>query len=111
MGFGGNIKKIKQIFKKNKQVFCYCIPEYPLKIGKINWKKALKFDGFSDHTLGIVAPITYAVLKQKQNAKEIYIEKHVKLRTSKGPDAPVSINTEELTEMVKSLRIIEKIKF
>lgn len=110
MGMGGNQKKISNIFSKNKKTFCYCISDYPTKISKINWKKAITFDGFSDHTLGITAPITYALLKKQQNSKNIIIEKHVKLPNSKGPDANSSIDTNELSTMIKAIRQIEKLQ-
>lgn len=111
MGMGGNKKKIKQIFSNNKITFCYCISEYPTKIEKINWKEAIKFNGFSDHTLGISAPILFAILKKQNNAKEIIIEKHVKLKNSKGPDASSSMTTEEFAVMISTIREIEKINF
>ena len=110
MGMGGNRKKIENIFSKNKKIFCYCISEYPTKITKIDWKKAIKYDGFSDHTLGITAPLIFTILKKQQNAKNILIEKHVKLSNSKGPDAGSSIDTEELASLVSSVRKIEKLK-
>ena len=110
MGMGGNKKKIKKIFLKNKKLFCYCISEYPTDIKKIDWKNAIKYDGFSDHTLGIVAPITFAILKKQSNSKNILIEKHVKLKNSKGPDASSSITTQELSELIKNIRQIEKLK-
>ena len=53
-------------------------------MNKIDWKNAIKFDGFSDHTLGIIAPIIFTILKKIKNSKKIYIEKHVKLKNSKG---------------------------
>ena len=108
MGMGGNKKKIRQIFKKNKPVFCYCISEYPLEFKKIRWDEAIKHDGFSDHTEGIVAPILYCLLKKQKKIKSVYIEKHVKLKNSKGPDANSSINTEVLREMISYIRTIEK---
>ncbi len=111
MGMGGNKKKIEKIFSKNKKIFCYCISEYPTKINKINWKQAIKYDGFSDHTLGIIAPIIFATLKKQKHARNILIEKHVKLENSKGPDADSSINTNELKELVRSIRNIEKMEF
>jgi N,N'-diacetyllegionaminate synthase len=111
MGFGGNRKKIEKIFSNNKIVFCYCIPEYPLNFKKINWKKAIKFDGFSDHTLGITAPVVFSILKKINKTKSIVIEKHVKLKNSKGPDASSSITTEELSQMVSSLRSLESSSF
>ena len=110
MGMGGDKKYIKKIFSKNKTTFCYCISEYPLLIKKINWKSATLLDGFSDHTLGIAAPIIYATLKKYQGAKNIMIEKHVKLKNSKGPDASSSIDTEEFSKMIKSIRIVENSK-
>ena len=42
--------------------------------------------------------------------KEIFIEKHVKLKNSKGPDASSSIDTNELKVLVDQVRIIEKLR-
>ena len=110
MGMGGNKNKISKIFNKKKATFCYCISEYPLKIEKINWNEAKKYDGFSDHTMGILAPIVFTILKNQRQTNKIYIEKHVKLINSKGPDASTSITTEQLAEMIKQIRVIEKVK-
>ena len=77
MGMGGNKKKILKIFSKNNKTFCYCISEYPLEFEKIDWAMAPQYDGFSDHTMGIMAPIIFTILKKIKNSKKIYIEKHV----------------------------------
>ena len=61
MGMGGDKKKIQKIFLKNKIIFCYCISEYPLEFNKINWKKAVNYDGFSDHTMDITASILFTI--------------------------------------------------
>ena len=111
MGMGGNIRKIKKIFSKNQTIFCYCISDYPLKFNKINWKKAVSYDGFSDHTLDISAPILFTILKKQKKSKNILIEKHVKLKNSKGPDASTSIDTEKLCELISNIRILEKANF
>ena len=108
MGMGGNKKKISKIFENNKTTFCYCISDYPLNFDKINWIDAVKYDGFSDHTMDIVAPILFTLLKKQKKSKKIYIEKHVKMINSGGPDASTSISTEKLSEMVKRIRMIEK---
>ena len=108
MGMGGNKGKISKIFEKNNTIFCYCISDYPLKFEKINWKQAIKYDGFSDHTMNIVAPILFTILKKQKRSKRIYIEKHVKIENSKGPDASTSISTIQLSEMIKNIRLIEK---
>ncbi len=111
MGMGGNKKTIQKIFSNNKIIFCYCISKYPTQLKKINWKEAVKYNGFSDHTLGITAPILFTMLKKQKNTKEIIIEKHVKLKNSKGPDASTSMTTEQFASMISSIREIEKIKF
>ena len=108
---GGNKKKILKIFSKNNKTFCYCISEYPLKFEKIDWAIALQNDGFSDHTMGIMAPIIFTILKKIKNSKKIYIEKHVKLKNSKGPDASTSITTEQLKELISQIRMIGRFRF
>ena len=110
MGMGGNKKKISKIFENNKTTFCYCISDYPLNFDKINWIDAVKYDGFSDHTMDIVAPILFTLLKKQKKSRKIYIEKHVKMINSRGPDASTSISTEKLSEMVKRIRMIEKMR-
>jgi len=57
-----------------------------------------------------LAPVLYSMLKKQKLSKRIYIEKHVKSSDSKGPDASTSITTEKLSEMVKQIRKIEKMK-
>ena len=111
MGMGGSKKKIEKIFLKNHITFCYCISDYPLNFKKINWKKAVNFDGFSDHTMGITAPILFTILKKQKKSKQIIIEKHVKLENSKGPDASTSIDTKQLSDLISHIRIFEKTNF
>ena len=111
MGMGGDKKQIMKIFSKNKTIFCYCISEYPTSLEKINWKEAEKYDGFSDHSMGIVAPILFTLLKKQVNAKHITIEKHVKLENSKGPDASTSITTEQLKALTTQISAIERFRF
>ena len=111
MGMGGNKKKLQNIFLKNKVTFCYCISDYPLNFNKINWKKAVTFDGFSDHTMNIAAAILFATLKKQKKSKQIIIEKHVKLKNSKGPDASTSIDTKQLSDLISHIRLFEKTNF
>ena len=112
MGMGGNKKYLEKLFSKNKEcIFCYCISKYPLKFEEINWGKALKFNGFSDHTMDIIAPIVFVTLKNQLGTKSIFVEKHVKISQSKGPDASSSMNVDQLRELVSYIRIIEKKNF
>ena len=110
MGMGGNRKFIEKSLLKNNLKFCYCLSDYPLKIQKMNWQNAIKYDGLSDHTDGIAAPILFSGLIKKRNLKQIIIEKHVKLFDSKSLDASTSIDTEQFKIMNQSIRSIEKIK-
>ena len=110
MGMGGDKQKIKNIFKKNNITFCYCISKYPTQFHEIDWNNAIRFDGFSDHTTGIIAPIVFTILKKTHNSKNILIEKHVKLANSKGPDASSSLEVKRFSEMISSIRTIEKTK-
>ena len=48
--------------------------------------------------------------KKQKKSKNIIIEKHVKLNNSRGPDASSSIDTQDLSELVKIIRQIEKLK-
>ena len=107
MGMGGNKKRIMKILSKNKKTFCYCISEYPAPFEKINWNNALKYDGFSDHSLGIDAPFLFILLKKHIPKKNITIEKHIKLKNSKGPDASTSITTGLLKELISNIGSIE----
>ena len=110
MGMGGNKEKIKNIFKNNDTTFCYCISKYPTKFNEIDWEKAIKYDGFSDHTIEITAPILFTTLKKINGSKKIIIEKHVKLLNSKGPDASSSIDIIKFSEMISNIRTISKAK-
>ncbi len=73
----------------------YCIPDYPANPNDISWTEILKYDGFSDHCVGITEAVKYAKLKP-----DGIIEKHVKLKDSKGPDAFFSITTQELATLI-----------
>jgi len=84
----------------NNDYELYCIPEYPANPDDIDWDAILELDGFSDHTLGIGAAIKYGRL-----CPDGIIEKHVKLKDSKGPDAHFSITTQELATLITRLTI------
>ena len=109
MGMGGDKKQIMKIFSKSKKTFCYCISEYPAPFEKINWEEGIKYDGFSDHSIGIDAPFLFTLLKKQTRTKQITIEKHVKLKNSRGPDASTSITTDLLKELISRIKLIDKL--
>ncbi len=95
----------------NKLIVLHCTTNYPTPHEEINLRAitTLKKEfknipiGFSDHTLGIEAPIAAVALGAK------VIEKHLTLdKNLSGPDHKASLEPEELKKMVMSIRNIEK---
>jgi N-acetylneuraminate synthase/N,N'-diacetyllegionaminate synthase len=91
-------------------ILLHCVSNYPAKIEDVNLraletlKQAFKLPvGFSDHTLGITTPIAAVALGA------CIIEKHFTLdRNLPGPDHKASLDPDELKEMVKAIRDVEK---
>lgn len=107
---GNGIEKntIEKQFEQKTFQYTYCIAKYPALDQDIIWSKVLKYDFFSDHTLGITIPLTFVILKNSLHVRDIFIEKHVKLDNSTGPDAPFSITFDELQNLTEHIRRIEK---
>lgn len=88
----------------------HCNTEYPTPMEDVNLTAMLTIGkefgtaiGYSDHTLGIEVP-TAAVALGAQ-----IIEKHFTLdNTMRGPDHAASLEPQELKDMVKAIRNIEK---
>lgn len=91
-------------------ILLHCTTSYPTSYDQVNMnvlhtlKEAFGLPvGYSDHTLGIEIPIMAVSMGAK------VIEKHFTLdRTMEGPDHFASLEPNELKEMVKSIRNIEK---
>ncbi|MBB2149902.1 pseudaminic acid synthase [Pedobacter gandavensis] len=87
-----------------------CTSSYPAPIEEANLvmikdlaERFGTISGLSDHTMGSTAPIVATVMGAK------IIEKHFILdRSIGGPDASFSMNEQEFSEMVKSVREAEK---
>lgn len=88
----------------------HCNTEYPTPMEDVNLKAMLtirdKFQtpvGYSDHTLGIEVPIAAVAMGAT------IIEKHFTLdHQMEGPDHKASLEPQELKQMVKAIRNIEK---
>lgn len=95
---------------QKKVTLLHCTTEYPAPYEDVNLKciETLKTAfglpvGYSDHTNGIAVPIAAAALGAT------VVEKHFTLdRNMEGPDHRASLEPEELSAMVKSIRIVEK---
>ena len=88
----------------------HCNTEYPTPFTDVNLKAMQRMRnefqlevGYSDHTKGIEVPIAAVALGAT------IIEKHFTLdRNMEGPDHKASLEPQELAEMVKCIRNIEK---
>ena len=93
-------------------VLLHCNSLYPTPVEVVNlraletMKNAFKVPvGFSDHTLGIHIPLAAVAMGA------CLIEKHFTLsREMKGPDHSFAIEPDELKEMVRCIREVEKAK-
>ncbi|MFB0500164.1 MAG: N-acetylneuraminate synthase [Candidatus Hadarchaeaceae archaeon] len=95
----------------NKIILLHCVANYPaanedanlLAINTMRQKFKLPV-GYSDHTLGIAAPIAAAALGA------VIIEKHFTLnRKLPGPDHFYALEPSELKTMVEGIRAVEKL--
>ncbi len=94
----------------NKLILLHCVSNYPTTYEEVNlkamdtMKQAFKLPvGYSDHTKGIEVPIAAVAMGA------IVIEKHFTLdKNMEGPDHKASLNPEELSIMIKSIRNVEK---
>ena len=99
---------IAGIDKKDLTIL-HCNTEYPTPFTDVNLlamltiKKELNVDvGYSDHTLGIEAPIAAVAIGAK------IIEKHFTIdRNLPGPDHAASLEPNELIDMIKAIRNID----
>ena len=95
---------------KKNVVLMHCVTDYPVRDNFANLRSinTLKNNfqlttGYSDHTLGIEAPLIAASLGAK------LIEKHITLDNKmKGPDHKASLNLSDFKIMVSSIRKFEK---
>jgi sialic acid synthase SpsE len=103
---------LKAIFStgNRKVVLLHCIAEYPAMPQKLNLKKIPLLEkrfglatGFSDHSLGITAGIAAVPLGAKVLEKHFTIDKKMP-----GPDQWLSIDPEELKQLVAAVRLTEK---
>ncbi len=111
----GEVEEALQIFinegiKRDDITLMHCLSSYPAPSTEVNLKaiQTLKHafmcpTGYSDHTLGIIAPIMAVTLGAE------VIEKHLTLdRTLDGPDHQASLEPEEFKKMVDAIRETER---
>jgi len=97
-------------YHRENIILLHCNTEYPTPYNDVNLNAMVtmkeKFNvkvGYSDHTEGIAVPIAAVALGAA------VIEKHFTLdKTLPGPDHKASLEPQELTQMVTTIRNIEK---
>lgn len=96
----------KSEFYNNPKIkWLYCVPKYPCSLEEIDFSELNKFDGFSNHCPQFIAPLSAAIL-----GAEI-IEIHITSdKTENFVDNNVSFDYNELKDLVKAIRLSEKIK-
>ena len=95
----------------NDIIVLKCTSAYPAPLEEANLKMipniAETFNvvsGFSDHTLGITAPIAAVTLGAKVIEKHFILDKSIG-----GPDADFSLDKKEFSEMIQAVRDTEKL--
>jgi len=109
----GEVAEAVEVIRKEgaaEIILLHCVSSYPAKIEDMNLKamETLKTAfqlpvGLSDHSIGVTIPIAATALEAS------IIEKHFTLdKNLPGPDHQASLEPEELRQMVKAIRDIEK---
>jgi len=108
------IQDVVDICRKEENdniVLLKCTSSYPAPLEDANLKMIPNLaetfgviSGFSDHTIGSIAPITAVVLGAKVIEKHFIIDKSIG-----GADAEFSMDRDEFAQMVKDIRDIEKL--
>lgn len=84
----------------------YCVPKYPCTFTDLDFSQLKDFDGYSNHCPHFLAPLTAAIL-----GAEI-LEIHITSDKSKNfVDNNVSFDYRELNELMKLIRLTEKIRY
>jgi len=97
--------KNSEYYDDSKISWLYCVPKYPCDLSDLDFTNFIEFDGYSNHSLSFMAPLTAAVLGSK------IIEIHITSNKSKNfIDNNVSFDYDELSNLLQLIRETQKIK-
>jgi sialic acid synthase len=109
-----DIEDALEVLGKDRKdiIILQCISQYPADMDNVNLRvmdtlreRFGKITGFSDHTAGIIASVTAAVMGAA------VIEKHITLsRAMKGSDQAGSLEEPGLKKMIEYIRLSERAK-
>jgi len=108
------IKNAMSVIKSegnNQIIALHCTTSYPCSLEEVNLRAMKKMQnelgcliGYSDHTLGAIVPIAATAMGATVIEKHFTISKKLP-----GPDHKASLEPDELKEMIKEIRNVEKI--
>ena len=93
-----------ELYNNNNVKWLYVVPKYPCSIDDLDFSNLSDFDGFSNHCIHFLAPLSAVILGAKM------IEIHVTSNKDKDfIDNPVSFDTNETKKLINLIRYAEKI--
>ena len=94
-----------ELYNNNNVKWLYVVPKYPCSIDELDFSNFSDFDGFSNHCIHFLAPLSAVILGAKM------IEIHVTSNKDKDfIDNPVSFDTNETKKLVTLIRYAEKMQ-
>lgn len=98
--------KFSKYYLHNNIKWLYCVPKYPCELIDLDFTNLKNFDGFSNHCPNIIAPLVATIKGAK------IVEVHITSDKSKDfLDNNVSFDFDQLEELIKNIRLIEKMKY
>ena len=98
-------KSPKNLQNYNNVKWLYVVPKYPCSIDELDFSYLSDFDGYSNHCLDYLAPLSAVILGAKM------IEIHVTSDKNKNfVDNSVSFDPEEVSTLVNLIRRLEKLQ-
>jgi N,N'-diacetyllegionaminate synthase len=92
-------------YGNHKIKYLYCVPKYPTSLEELDFIKISDFDGYSNHSPEIIAPLTAVILGTK------IIEIHVTNNKNENYiDNNVSLDFNELKVLIQMFEKVSKIK-
>jgi len=97
--------KKSKFFQNKKIKWLYCVPKYPCKLEEINFQNISEFNGYSNHCVETIAPITAVALGS--DIVEIHLTSD---KSGDFIDNNVSLDYNDFQETVKQIRLLDRIK-
>jgi len=95
----------KNTIPYEKIKWLYVVPKYPCELDDLDFSNLGKFDGYSNHSPSIIAPLTAVILGAK------IIEVHITADKSKNYiDNNVSLDYSDLNKLSQQIKLSENIK-